>query len=341
MTWNEVADFYAGQKVVVTGGAGFVGYHLVKALVAAGARVWVIDNFVRGQNTLPEPTFFGCGHWRSGNPIYWKVDIAANEDACYDSFMDAFAVFNLAATVAGVTYNQENHQGMFHENMQLQTIPVMMAQETEVPHFLQISSVCVYGEDANHPAVEDALGGEPTGANAGYSWAKRMGEKVALWSAIPHLVIVRPSNIYGPRDYFDERAHVIPALIKKCLEDETIEVYGTGREMREFIYVEDAARGMMAALARGEHREVYNLGTNGRTQISIGDLLEVIREYLYIGGNDQVIHKPVEFSRRYDPGDNQRWSICDKAEAMGWQAEVDMYEGIKKTVEWYLEAANQ
>jgi nucleoside-diphosphate-sugar epimerase len=115
-----------------------------------------------------------------------------------------------------------------------------------------------------------------------------------------------------------------------------IEVYGTGSEVREFIYVKDAARGMMAALARGEHREVYNLGTNGRTRVTIRELLEMIRGALFLEGYE-VMGKPIEFSNKYDPGDNQRRSICDKIEDLGWQAQVGMSEGVKKTVRWYLE----
>jgi len=111
-----------------------------------------------------------------------------------------------------VEYNQNNQLEMYTMNTALQTVPVMVCERNGVPNFLQTSSVCVYGETAQYPAVETFLGSSPVGANLGYSLAKRAGEKAIELSGIKHAVIVRPTNIFGIFDYYDERAHVIPAL---------------------------------------------------------------------------------------------------------------------------------
>lgn len=321
-----MSDFWKDQLVIVTGGCGFVGSHLVELLQAEGARVEILDDGSRGQN---KP---------KGVKIY-PYD-AANGDACERVFAGAFAVFNLAASVAGVTYNQGHHMEMFYRNLDLQTVPVVASEVCKVPHFLQVSSVCVYGEDANAPAQENYLGNALTAANDGYSWSKRMGERVIGWSNLPHYVIVRPSNIFGPRDYFDDKAHVIPALIKKALaEGDAIEVFGTGHEIREFLYVEDAARGMMHALQTGMHGEAYNLGTNGNTAVSIEQLIATIqriirdRKKLLVSSE---YHKPLLFSNEFDPGDSERWSDCKKIKHLGWSHQVTLEEGLHKTISWYL-----
>jgi len=314
-----MSSFWHGKRVVVTGGAGFVGSHLVEFLVKAGAEVDVFDNFSRGQTRSPDAVYLGGD--------------AGDEDNCYKvikATRQTFAVFNLAASVASVLYNQSHQLEMFERNMRLQTAPIVAAERAGVPHFLQVSSVCVYAPEHQTPAIEGrGQWDEPISANAGYSWSKRLGERAALWSTIPHVVIVRPSNMYGPRDYFDDRAHVIPALIRKCVEDDVIRVHGTGREVREFLYVEDCARGMMAAVERGAQGEAYNLGTGGVTRDTVAGIVNSIQALTGAYG------KPVEYTGG-DAGDRERYSNCDKAEReLAWRYQVGLTEGLRRTVEWY------
>lgn len=308
---------WTNKKVVVTGGAGFVGTQLVQLLVEHGAEVCVLDNFSRGRNRVDGATY--------------DLGSAGDVLACRRVFKDAYAVFNLAAHVAGVIYNQKNHLEMFAENIRLQMVPVQAAEQCGVERFLQVSSVCVYAPDFNHPCAEEfGQIGEPAQANIAYSWSKRMGEHIALWSKIPHVVIVRPSNIYGPYDYFDERAHVIPALIQKAIDNEVIEVNGSGEESREFIYVKDIAKGMLAALEDGHHGAAYNLGTNGNTAITMKDLIALIQQAT------DTTHKEVRFSSQYDAGDQKRWSNALKAqEELGWWYETELADGLTETVRWY------
>lgn len=310
--------FWTGKKVIVTGGAGFVGSHLVELLLDASARVTVIDDFSRGSTRIEGTTYFMAD---AGDARYTP--------ALYEG---AFAVFNLAALVAGVIYNQKNHLEMYAENMRLLCAPVLAAEQARVSRFLQVSSVCVYSPENLTPCEESkAREGEPTLANEGYSLAKRMGERAALWSRIPHVAIVRPSNIYGPRDYVDDRAHVIPALIKKATEDAQIIVNGTGNEYREFLYVTDAARGMMHVLEHGAHGEAYNLGTHGDTCVPTRILTKMIQQAT------GTTRKNVIFSADHDAGDSKRYSDCAKLHALGWKHEVGLDEGLLNTVQWYEE----
>lgn len=311
-----MSAFWQGKKTVILGGAGFLGSHLAEALDQVGADVWIVDDFSRGNNRQPNARYLHC-------------DILSEQEPLTEYLKGTFAVFNLAAKVAGVTYNQSHHLEMFKENLDLQAIPLQAAQAACVPHYLHVSSVCVYGQNANYPAIEGRLGSEPTAANDGYSWGKRMGEKVALWSGLEHLVIVRPSNLYGPRDYFDDKAHVIPALIKKALsKNDPVTIYGTGEEVREFLYVTDAANGMMAALEKGRHREAYNLGTDGKTAVKISELWHWILQCTHR-------EKAAKYSTHYDPGDSTRWSDCTKIQGLGWRYETPLRQGLQDTVDWY------
>ncbi len=311
-------NFWSGKHVTVTGGCGLVGVQLVTLLKESGAEVRVLDNFSRGCNKVSGVSYLAAD--------------AGNYDACLDAFENADFVYNLAARVAGVGYNSSHHLEMFQSNIRLQTVPLMAALECGVERFLQVSSACIYDPAYNHPAIEGMPGPDPHPANAGYSWAKRMGEKAAGWAVESglHVVTVRPSNIYGPHDYFDERAHVIPALIKKALHDDKITVNGDGTEIREFLYSQDAAQGMMAALERGKPGEVYNLGTEAKTCITIANLVTIIKDI--VGYPDkEVVFLPCQAA-----GDPKRWSDCRKVKKdCGWQATMSLYEGIRETLICY------
>jgi GDP-L-fucose synthase len=309
-------DFYSGKKIVVTGGSGFVGGTLVEKLVNVGAHVTVLDNGSRGERYI------------EGTVLY-PADVSSI-DTCAFWFKDAFAVFNLAASVAGVLHNMSHHLEMYSENLDLQMSPVIAAEMTGVPHFLQVSSVCVYSPRYNHPAYEErGLYETPHEANAGYAESKRDGERVLQWSKLERGIIVRPSNIYGPHDYFDSRAHVIPALIKKVIEDDKIVVYGNTGTVREFIYVDDVADGMIHALMYGENKHAYNLGTHGRTTTTIAQLVDRIKN---IAG---VPDKHVVFDTSAGGGDLVRYSSCAKIHDLGWKSTVGLDEGLKKTIDWY------
>ena len=314
-------SFWSGKRVVVTGGAGFVGVHLTRRLRDEGAFTVVMDDFSRGQNLI--------------EGVEYETRDAGDALACARVFQGTDAVFNLAAYVAGVLYNQAHALEMFERNLLLQTVPVRAAISAGASRFLQVSSVCVYADGYNSPALEEnGHAGEPHDSNAGYAWAKRLGERAVGWSTLPHAVIVRPSNMYGPHDYYDARAHVIPALIKKCLNDDVIRVHGIGEERREFLYVEDGMAGMMAALEHGAPGAVYNLGTDGETCVPIRELVAAIQRVTH------TEHKPVEFTGG-NGGDRQRFSEAGRAHTdLGWRFKMQLTDGLSETVAEYLSRAN-
>ena len=321
-----MSNFCKGQNVVVLGGAGFVGQYLCRLLEKRGANVFVIDDYSRHVDLKIDQYLDRID--RIGRISSTRLNISKMHLLITRlKEINPFAVFNLAAAVAGVEYNQKHHNQMFIDNVNLQTIPVMVCEPLVTPHYLQVSSVCVYGEDVNTPAVEDELGGEPVGANAGYAWAKRMGEWAVQWSNLQHAVIVRPSNIYGPGDWYDDRAHVIPKLIKGY-DKGTAKMFAL-HPQREFVYVEDMAKGMLAALENGEHKEVYNLGSNH--VISMHSLHMAISSEMNKSLADQA--KP-----HFDQGDDIRSSNTAKAKAhLGWVAETPFLTGLKRTIEAYFE----
>ena len=309
-----MTDFYRGKRVCVLGGAGMLGASLVAMLVDLGASVLVIDDYSRGDT----PQVKGARY---------MISDAGEGSYLYEHFKGIDAVFNLAASVGGVLYNQKHHALMFHENVRLQTAPVVAAKYANIPHFLQVSSVCVYAEDKQNPCIESDIGGEPNGANAGYALAKRMGERAMLWAELPHGVIVRPANLYGINDYFDDRAHVIPALIKKIIEDDVIKVNGRPDTVREFLYVDDAARGLITAMELGEANGVYNIGSDGANSCTIGELVYTLRDIL-------EVDKSIEFTGG-NGGDARRIVNGDKLMRLGWKAQVSLIDGLRRVCEWY------
>jgi nucleoside-diphosphate-sugar epimerase len=311
-----------GKSVVVVGGAGFVGMSLVKLLVSLEARVYVLDNFSR------DPTksrLVKGARYSPGN----TGDDATHLSTCRTYFREAHAVFNLGASVGGIDYNIENQFDVMEQNVALQLVPLRAANQLGVPYFLQTSSVCVYSPEVQTgtPVKEDAgILGPAQSANKGYALAKRIGEEAALLTEnIEKVVIVRPSNVAGPGDYYDRRAHVIPALVNRVVKgtDEALAWYGHKDTVREFIHPFDVAAGMVRALLFGEHKEVYNIG-NPNNVIMIANLVEMVNTMT--GGDKTIVHLETE------GGDPFRASDSSKLMSTGWEPKFNMEKIVEDEI---------
>ncbi len=302
-----------GKRVVVTGGAGFLGRVLCRKL---GAR--------------------GCGEILV--PLIEEYDFTQERDVkrMYE-VMRPDVVIHLAAEVGGIGANMDNPGRFFYANMAMALHLIEHARINALAKFVQVGTICAYPKHTPVPFKEEDLwNGYPEETNAPYGLAK----KAALVMLDGYRrqyglcgVFVLPVNLYGPGDNFDPRtSHVIPALIRKCVEavdrgDDHILCWGTGAVSREFLYVDDAADGILRAAEGLEAPVPVNLGT-GR-EITIKDLAELIARLTGFTGE-----------LRWDPGkpDGQPRRRLDtqRAEALlGWRAQVGFEEGLRRTIEWY------
>lgn len=356
---TKVEKFYEDKRVLVVGGAGMIGSKLVERLLEITPRVMVLDNFSRGRIIIPDAMYltsstslatkiyFGRDLLAAGFPFSWPIVIDAGMPAFYwsgltDRHFDI--MFNLAAAVAGVLHNEKSHLQMYQDNVNLLAGPLRAAEQAGIENFLQTSSVCVYAEEHQRPCVE-THGFEipPHPANAGYAEAKRDGERMVHWSNIPRAVIVRPSNVAGERDYFDELAHVIPAFVKKAVHlepGEAFQAYGSPTVMREFIYSGDVAEGMMYAMALGKNREAYNIGTSTGNfgQHNVVSMAELAQKILTeVSRHQPVSDGEIVFDNSRGGGDSLRYSDSRKLRALGWDGRTSLETIIRQEVKYYLE----
>jgi GDP-L-fucose synthase len=319
-----MTDFWRGKRVLVAGGSGFVGSHLVERLVEAGARVTATAS--------TEPTLR-----RFLAPVLDRVTAAVG-DLCdlahaRRTLRGHDVGMHLAARVGGVAYNVAHPASLFRDNLQ-PFLSVMEAARLEsTPRLLVTSSACVYPRDASVPTPEgEGFLGVPEATNDGYGWAKRMEEFVADAYAREFgldVCVARPVNTYGPRDDFDPRTgHVVPALIRRVLGGETpLRVWGDGTATRSFLYVDDLVRGLMAVVERARQREAINIATD--EEVSIADLARLV---VRLAGRDV----PIEFDAARPSGQPRR--LCDTTCArtrLGFKAEVPLGEGVARTIAWY------
>jgi nucleoside-diphosphate-sugar epimerase len=310
---------WEGKKIVVTGGTGMVGRFLCQMLVSEGAHVVSLSRYPHNKEHI--------------DGVQYVAGDAGNVNICQRVMQGAHVVFNLAASVGGVYFNSSNQFMQLWDNLRLQMAPAIAARQCEVPYFLQTSSVCVYAPQYNNPAIEEnGHLGEPRPANAGYAYAKRFGETAThliFQDSETKYVIVRLTNMYGEGDNFGKGSHVIPALIRQFVEsDDPITVYN-GNCSREFMHAEDGARGMIQAIQDGGCEEVYNLGTDGETQVTIGALAVLIKTLA--GSNAHI-----EFIDDGIAGDQDRRTDCSKARHhFAWFHYVDLTNGLVRTIEHY------
>lgn len=180
-----------------------------------------------------------------------------------DELVGSCDVFiNMAADVGGVFYNDGNSGSIFESNARIQSRAVQVAERTNVPMFVQISSVCVYEPSSAEHAETDELGAM-YGSNAGYAMAKRSGEVLALESSVPRVLVIRPTNMIGNHDHYDNKAHVIPALIRRLfVPGPHLEVWSSREVVRQFLWADEAARMILDLIGKGDDRGIYNLPAN-------------------------------------------------------------------------------
>jgi len=308
-----MSEFFASKRVVVTGGAGFLGSYVVDGLKARGAR----DVFVP----------------RSAE--YDLVERAAIRRLFDDARPDI--VLHLAARVGGIGANRENPGRFFYENLMMGTQLLDEARVRSLPKFVAIGTICAYPKFATVPFREDELwSGYPEETNAPYGLAKKMmlvQAQAYRQQYGTNAIFLLPVNLYGPRDNFDPASsHVIPALIRKFVEaidagaDEVV-VWGDGSPTREFLHAADAAEGILRATESYDGADPVNLGAD--FEISIKELATRIAALCgYRGRLVFDATKPNGQPRR-------RLDVSRAAAAFGFRARTPFDDGLAGTIAWY------
>jgi len=304
---------FSDKRITITGGKGFLGQHLVRKLKDKGYNdLYIAD--------LPEY-----------NLMRHQDIVRMYEDTRPDF------VIHLAARVGGIGFNQENPGSLFYDNIMMGVQLLHEGYLRKIEKFVALGTICAYPKFAPVPFKEDDLwNGYPEETNAPYGLAKKM---ILVQSQSYrrqygfNSIFLLPVNLYGPGDNFDPRSsHVIPALIKKCIDairnnKEEIVVWGTGKATREFIYVEDAAEGIILATEKYNGSDPVNLGAG--FEISIRDLVDLIVELT--GFKGRIIWDKTK-------PDGQPRRMLDTSRAFtefGFRAGTNFRDGLKKTITWY------
>jgi len=308
------------KRIMVTGGAGFLGSYLVRKLKERGcANIFI-------------PTIEN----------YDLVQMEAVRRAYADAKPDI--VIHLAAVVGGIGANQRNPGKFFYDNLMMGVQMMEVGRQLGMEKFVTLGTICCYPKFTPVPFKEENLwNGYPEETNAPYGLAKKMllvqSQSYRQQYGF-NSIFLMPVNLYGPGDNFNpESSHVIPALIKKCFDAQKqglipkkrtvpeIVVWGTGKPTREFLYVEDAAEGILLATESYDKPDPVNLGSG--FQISIKDLVELIAELS--GFKGRIVWDTAK-------PDGQPKRNLDTSKALGefgFKAKTDFKEGLRKTIEWY------
>ena len=308
-------EFWDSKKVTVTGGKGFLGSYILEKLQQRDCKCISVAD-------LPE---YDLTCLKDIQRMYQeqKPDI----------------VIHLAAVVGGIGANRGNPGKFFYENAIMGTQLMHEAYLNKIEKFVALGSICAYPKFTPVPFKEENLwNGYPEETNAPYGLAKKM---ILVQSQSYrrqygfNSIFLLPVNLYGPRDNFDPNSsHVIPALIKKCVDSiqegkNKIEVWGTGKPSREFIYAEDAAEGILLAAEKYNKSDPVNIGAG--FEITINDLVNLIVRLTGFKGD-------IVWDTSKPDGQPRRMLDTSKArKEFGFEAKTSFEEGLKKTIEWYVE----
>ena len=313
MSSEPSAEYWRGRSVVVTGGAGFVGHAVVSLLTDLGAEIRIIRS---AQNDLRDPA------------------------QTRDAVTGAQTAIHLAAKVGGIGFNQRNPGLLAYENMMMTANIFEESRQAGVENLVAACTVCAYPKFTATPFSEDELwNGYPEETNAPYGLAKKMmlvlsdayREQYGFDSCVPMV-----ANLYGPRDNFDlENSHVIPAMIRKFIEarnarEDTVTLWGSGNPSREFLYVGDAARALILAAEKLHTSQPVNIGTGVETKIR--DLAELIASLT--GFEGEIVWD----TSKPDGQPTRRLDVTRARELLGFEARMPLDEGLRKTVDSFIES---
>ncbi len=302
------------KKILITGAHGFVGKHLVKNLLE--------------RRKVPEGNLY--------LPTFEELDLRKWED-CQKAVSGQDVVIHLAAIVGGIGLNREIPGKMFYDNAVMGVQLMEAARQAVLEKFVFIGTICAYPKFTPAPFKEENLwNGYPEETNAPYGLAKKMSLVQARAYRQQYgfnAIYLLPVNMYGPEDNFDPaKSHVIAALIKKIYEakkenKDYLEVWGTGKVTREFLYVEDGAEGIILATEKYDKPDPINLGSG--KEIFIKDLAELLCRLMDFKGE-------LRWDNSKPDGQPKRLLDVSKAEKeFGFKSKTDFEEGLKRTIEWY------
>jgi GDP-L-fucose synthase len=301
------------DRILVTGGAGFLGSFVIEKLKARGYNEIIV----------PRRTEYDLTH-------------EADAERLYKDFYPT-VILHLAAEVGGIGANRDNPGRFFFANMAMGLHLIEAARKFGLKKFVQVGTICAYPKFTPVPfKEEDIWNGYPEETNAPYGVAKKallvMCQSYRQQYNLDSIYLL-PVNLYGPRDNFDlQTSHVIPALVRKCIEarrrgDKQITAWGTGSASREFLYVEDCAEGLVLAMEKYDSPEPMNLGSG--QEITIRTLTETIAKLSGFEGE-------IVWDNTKPDGQPRRCLDVSRArEAVGFTAQTSLVDGLKKTIAWY------
>lgn len=310
---------FTSKRITVTGGKGFLGRHLIKKL-----------------------TDEGCRHIATfGSSKYNLLNLDDIKRMYDDTKPDI--VIHLSAKVGGIGFNLENPASLFYENLMMGTQLIHEGYLRNIEKFVSLGTICAYPKFTPVPFKEDDLwNGYPEETNAPYGLAKKMmlvQSQTYRQQYGFNSIFLLPVNLYGPGDNFDPvSSHVIPALIKKCVDaklnnEESVIVWGTGKITREFLYVDDAAEAIALATRKYDKSDPVNIGAG--FEISIKELVELIVELTDFQG------RIVWDDTKPDGQPRRKLDTTKALKEFGFKAKTSLREGLKKTIEWYKKVVDE
>lgn len=326
-------------RFIITGGAGFIGSHLVKALRSAGnsaSQIKVVDNLWRGRL---ENLQYVNGSWAiSPAADFCAMDLRNVQDTMR-YIRGADYIYHLADIVAGVEYVFDHQESVFRDNILINTHTLRAAKQNGIRNYIYVGTACSFPRGLQEgPGIHALQENQtyPAEPESAYGWSKLMGEYEAELAGEPgafNVGILRFHNVYGPfSDYSLRSSQAIPALIRKALAypGEPYIVWGSGNQYRDFVFVDDIVAALLVAKERGMNQGVIQLGSKQATTIrylatEIGDIV----------GKRAGHQIPISFDRGQPEGDRGRIAAGDRAERiLGWKPSVSLRRGLEFTVDW-------
>jgi len=328
-------SIWKSKKVIITGGAGFIGSKLTRQLLNLGAYVRVIDNLWRG--SLVNLKGKNGDYFIDIENNFHLADLT-NYSKCLELLRDADFVYHLADIVAGVNYVFNNEMFVYRQNLLINSNTLSACILNKIPNYIYVGTACSYPK---HLQMQDGivalseLQTYPAEPESSYGWSKLMGEyesELAMKNNLINIGLLRFHNVYGPGSVFDkERSQVLPSLVRKAINypKEEFVVWGTGEQYRDFVYIDDIIEALLLVAAKGMGKGLIQIGSEKAT--SIKEAAETI-----VKTSRKNIN--IKFDPNGPQGDRGRIGICDKAKKiLGWYPKTSFEVGISNLYSWVEE----